>query len=289
MKQILSYNSEYDDICVIKAVSEAEAPDAFRAYVKERAVELLEIADNEAEELMEDNCDMEYGLCYNKETHAASIFLANGESEILRLVDIPEVPISDRAYYEKQDEMRKADVLKVLLENACMSENEEIPEKKRAEWNRIAETAVPIFDRLSGFHCGWWDEYWSMIREAARQAEEQLTQCRYAIFQLKDEAEEYLFLPYKRLEKNGKTPSIKDYNCVYSGEVHGFEDRQVLEELFTQFNMAHPLDFSGHSLSVSDVVSIRRGDRIRFYYCDFVGYKELVGFTDKGKPLPEIL
>lgn len=28
MKQILSYNSEYDDICVIKAVSEAEAPDA---------------------------------------------------------------------------------------------------------------------------------------------------------------------------------------------------------------------------------------------------------------------
>lgn len=138
MKQILSYNSEYDDICVIKAVSEAEAPDAFRAYVKERAVELLEIADNEAEELMEDNCDMEYGLCYNKETHAASIFLANGESEILRLVDIPEVPISDRAYYEKQDEMRKADVLKVLLENACMSENEEIPEEKQAEWNRIA-------------------------------------------------------------------------------------------------------------------------------------------------------
>lgn len=53
--------------------------------------------------------------------------------------------------------------------------------------------------------------------------------------------------------------------------------------------MAHPLDFSGHSLSVSDVVSIRRGDRIRFYYCDSVGYKELVGFTDKGKPLPEIL
>ena len=52
MKQILSYNSEYDDICVIKAVSEAEAPDAFRAYVKERAVELLEIADNEVEELM---------------------------------------------------------------------------------------------------------------------------------------------------------------------------------------------------------------------------------------------
>ena len=77
MKQILSYNSEYDDICVIKAVSEAEAPDAFRAYVKERAVELLEIEDNEAEELMEDNCDMEYGLCYYKETHAASIFLTN--------------------------------------------------------------------------------------------------------------------------------------------------------------------------------------------------------------------
>lgn len=38
MKQILSYNSEYDDICVIKAVSEAEAPDAFRAYVELKTI-----------------------------------------------------------------------------------------------------------------------------------------------------------------------------------------------------------------------------------------------------------
>ena len=208
MKQIISY-SEYDDICVIKAVSEAEAPDAFRAHVKQRAVELLELADNEAEELMEDSCDMEYGLCYNKEAHAASIFLANGESEILRLVDIPEVPISDRAYYEKQDEMRKADVLKVLLENACMSENEEIPEEKRAEWSQVAETAVHIFDRLSGFHCGWWDEYWSMIREAARQAEEQLTQCRYGIYQLREDKEEKLFPPLQTVEGSPQVPGLQ--------------------------------------------------------------------------------
>lgn len=279
MKQILSYNSEYDDMCVIKAVSEAEAPDAFRAYAKERAVELLEITDNEAEELMEDGGDIEEGFCYNKEDHAASIFLVNGETEILRLVDIPETPVPDAAYFEKQDEKRKADVIRVLLEDAGISENEGIPEEKRTEWENIAETAVNIYDRLSGFNSGWWDEYWSMVREAAMQAEAELTQCSYEIFQLKDEAEEYLFLPYKRLERLGKTPGITDYNSLYSGEARGFEDRQVLEELFTQFNTAHPLDFTGHSLSVSDVVSIRRGDSTRWYYCDSIGFKELANFT----------
>lgn len=233
---------------------------------------------------MENGGDIEEGLCYNKEVHAASIFLANGESEILRLVDIPEIPISDRAYYEKQNEMRKADVLKVLLENACMSENEEIPEEKRTEWNSIAETAVTIFDRLSGFHCGWWDEYWSMIREAARQAEEQLTQCRYGIYQLREDKEEKLFLHYKQLKE---VPRITDYKEMYKGDESGFTDIEILNRLFTRFNIDHPLDFTGHSLSVSDIIAIERNGDIRWYYVDSIGFKELDKFLDGAKALPK--
>lgn len=287
MKQILSYNSEYDDMCVVKAVSEAEAPDAFRAYVKERAVELLEIADNEVEEveeLMENGGDIEEGLCYNKEVHAASIFLPNGETEILRLVDIPEIPVSDKAYYEKQNEMRKADVLKVLLENACMSENEEIPEEKQAEWTKIAEKAVPIFDRMSGFHSGWQDEYWSMIREAVKQAEVQLTRCRYVIFQLREDKEEKLFLRYRQLKE---APKVTDYKEVYKGEESGFTDIEILDRLFTRFNIDHPLDFTGHSLSVSDVIAIERDGTVNWYYVDSTGFKKLEGFSGTGRALPE--
>lgn len=98
MKQIISYNSEYDDMCAVTAVTEEEAPAAFRAYVKERAVELLEITENEAEELLGINGDIEEGLVYNEETCSALFLLPTGVSEILRVIDIPEKPGD-----EKQD------------------------------------------------------------------------------------------------------------------------------------------------------------------------------------------
>ena len=90
MKQIISYNSEYDDMCAVTAVTEEEAPAAFRAYVKERAVELLEITENEAEELLGINGDIEEGLVYNEETCSALFLLPTGVSEVLRVIDIPE-------------------------------------------------------------------------------------------------------------------------------------------------------------------------------------------------------
>lgn len=90
MKQIISYNSEYDDMCAVTAVTEEEAPAAFRAYVKERAVELLEITENEAEDLLGINGDIEEGLVYNEETCSALFLLPTGVSEVLRVIDIPE-------------------------------------------------------------------------------------------------------------------------------------------------------------------------------------------------------
>lgn len=78
---------------------------------------------------------------------------------------------------------------------------------------------------------------------------------------------------------------INDYHKVYSGELidsikYGNEitscnedDYEVLERLFETFNINRPKDYNARSLSVSDVVKIRRKDTTRYYYCDNMGWK----------------
>ena len=59
------------------------------------------------------------------------------------------------------------------------------------------------------------------------------------------------------------------YKKVYEGEVEEKEDLiKTLDHLFTKFNIAHPDDFRGHSLSVSDVVEL---DGV-WYFCDSYGW-----------------
>ena len=61
------------------------------------------------------------------------------------------------------------------------------------------------------------------------------------------------------------------YQKIYEGEEEGENNFDILEKLFTKFNINHPSDFSGHSMSVSDVV-ILNGKK---YYCDSIGWKEI--------------
>ena len=61
------------------------------------------------------------------------------------------------------------------------------------------------------------------------------------------------------------------YQKIYEGEEEGINDFDILEKLFVKFNTNHPQDFTGHSMSVSDVV-ILNGKK---YYCDSIGWKEI--------------
>lgn len=58
------------------------------------------------------------------------------------------------------------------------------------------------------------------------------------------------------------------YKKVYEGEVTANTISDALESLFETFNINHPKDFKGHSLSVSDVVEL---DGV-MYYCDSIGW-----------------
>ena len=58
------------------------------------------------------------------------------------------------------------------------------------------------------------------------------------------------------------------YKKVYEGEVAANTIVGALDSLFQKFNLNHPEDFHGHSLSVSDVVEL---DGV-WYYCDSIGW-----------------
>lgn len=64
------------------------------------------------------------------------------------------------------------------------------------------------------------------------------------------------------------------YDVAFSGEV----DCKSLEEVYTAFNGdIRPKEFSGHSLSVSDVVQIIDSEEYEpgFYFCDSIGWQQL--------------
>lgn len=65
------------------------------------------------------------------------------------------------------------------------------------------------------------------------------------------------------------------YDEVWSGEEP--DECGDLEEVFEVFNLRHPEDFTGHSLSVSDIVQIIGSDEGSngYYYCDVCGWEKL--------------
>lgn len=52
--------------------------------------------------------------------------------------------------------------------------------------------------------------------------------------------------------------------------------------LFEIFNMTRPADFTGHSLSVSDIVALKQNGVVSYHYCDSVGFQELSGFMSEN-------
>ena len=63
------------------------------------------------------------------------------------------------------------------------------------------------------------------------------------------------------------------YDMVYQGSVEAGD----LEDVYRMFNTEHPLDFEGHSLSVSDVVEVVEGPGMSpgFYFCDCIGFQRV--------------
>ncbi|MDL2301905.1 DUF4316 domain-containing protein, partial [Lachnospiraceae bacterium OttesenSCG-928-D06] len=99
----------------------------------------------------------------------------------------------------------------------------------------------------------------------------------YDIYQLKDipDRRDYAFESLDRLREQGHTVDIQNYDKVYSGVMHPNEN---LENIYARFNIDHPQDFRGHSLSVSDVVVIHQHGQDSAHYCDSFGFAQVSEF-----------
>lgn len=81
-------------------------------------------------------------------------------------------------------------------------------------------------------------------------------------------------------DKVMKKFNINDYEIKYQFEdFSNDDDFNILEDCFCKFNRGSgydvPDDFTGHSLSVSDVISIDN----KYYYCDSIGWKNITEFV----------
>ena len=107
----------------------------------------------------------------------------------------------------------------------------------------------------------------------------------YAILQLRHDEENAveLFSSMKELERMGRAPDVDHYEVVYTGSlpIRPQTQSQInlqLESIFESFNFMHPEDFTGHSLSVSDVVALKLDGQVTSYFVEPVGFTRLEDF-----------
>ena len=89
------------------------------------------------------------------------------------------------------------------------------------------------------------------------------------ILQINDDAAEReykLFEPYHRVIKRYGKISPNDYKVIYFGKI---PNGSTLEDIYAMFNLYHPEDYKGHSLSVSDIIVVDN----HMYYVDSYGFR----------------
>ena len=125
-------------------------------------------------------------------------------------------------------------------------------------------------------------ELYAKAQETAKTAEQD--KGTFSIYQLKhgDETRDLRFEPYDRLQVTGNVVDKANYELIYSAEL---TPGTSLEDIYTRFNIDHPKDFKGHSLSVSDVVVLHQNGQDTAHYVDSFGYKSVPEFLQEQKQL----
>ena len=117
----------------------------------------------------------------------------------------------------------------------------------------------------------------------------------YMVMQLRHDEKilDERFASMRELNRRGKTPDPEHYEVTYYADLSAMwqdvPNNEVLEELFQMFNLSRPQDFEGHSLSVSDVIALKRNGEVSVHYVDSIGFKDLQGFLDKQPERPSVL
>ena len=105
---------------------------------------------------------------------------------------------------------------------------------------------------------------------------------QFGIYQItaRDSEHDYRFMNLDFVKRHGLEVNRADYELVYTAPL---TEKDTLEAIYERFNIQRPANFTGHSLSVSDVVVLNDGKSIKACYVDSIGFAELPDFFKERK------
>ena len=92
-------------------------------------------------------------------------------------------------------------------------------------------------------------------------------QPNFSIYQVPPgpEGRDLRYRSYEDLQADGLSVDRKNYQLVYTAPL---DKDTTLDEIYRRFNMEHPADYKGHSLSMGDIVVFRQDGKQTAYYVD---------------------
>ena len=144
---------------------------------------------------------------------------------------------------------------------------------------------------------------WETSQEcAATKAEKKISECsreaellfsndnRYGIYQVRDgpDLRDYRFASLEDMQTRGLDVSRSNYELVYTAPltdpIEFLTDRYpVLNKIHDKFNLEHPDDYTGRSVSISDVIVLKYNNDISSHYVDRVGFVEIDAFLGEER------
>ena len=121
----------------------------------------------------------------------------------------------------------------------------------------------------------------------AQAVQDRAAENSFSIYQLKggNETLDYRFEPLDSIHRNGLSVKPENYELVYEAPL---TEKDNLESIYTRFNVDRPADFTGHSLSVSDIVVLHQDGKDTAHYCDRAGFSEVPEFLQPAQKSREI-
>lgn len=153
-------------------------------------------------------------------------------------------------------------------------------DEKLAELGQTQEDYLPSelekYKEASGYEA-------SLDISTATVKEEPAPGDSFSIYQLKggDETLDYRFESLDSIHRNGLSVDPANYDLVYTAPL---TERDSLESIYTRFNMDRPADFTGHSLSVSDIVVLHQDGKDTAHYCGRFGFSQVPEFLQERQP-----
>ena len=103
-------------------------------------------------------------------------------------------------------------------------------------------------------------------------------QPNFSIYQVPPcpEGRDLRYRSYEDLQADGLSVNRKNYQLVYTAPL---DKDTTLDEIYRRFNIEHPADYKGHSLSTGDIVVFRQdGKQIAYYVDEGADYREVPEF-----------